>query len=192
MAGPSNLFFSSTKDSCCEWMPRASKDRERWHNLQAMMHGPFSEPHIIAPRNPVVPSGKKKGLIKLRSTELYPEHAHAPPASCSQTPLAHEQRVFNIRPCWLRMSSHGPFPAWFLGLRGKPGVNIGLLLVQMVRLHFLALETINNPLKTKKHLSVLGNFGRSGFHKPNAFQMFFFLMPNVSYMRHPVFIPGQM
>lgn len=138
--------------------------------------------------------GKKKGLIKLRSIELYPEHAHAPPASCSQTPLAHEQRVFKIRPCWLRMSSHGPFPAWFLGLGGKPGINIGLLLVQMVRLYFLALETINNPLKTKKHLSILGNFGRSGFHKPNAFQMFFFLMPNVSYMilRHPVFTPGQM
>lgn len=69
-------------------------------------------------------------------------------------------------------------------------MSVGLLLVANGQATFLALETINNPLKTKEHLSFLSNFGRSGFQQPNAFQMFC-LMPNSSYMmlRRPVIHP---
>lgn len=54
--------------------------------------------------------------------------------------------------------------------------------LQMARLYSLVLDIFNDPLKTKDHLNFLGNFGRSGFQQPNAFQMFFFLVPKASYM----------
>lgn len=135
--------------------------------------------------------GKKKGLSKLRSTSCTPSmHMHRqPPVAKHFWLMSRGSSV--LAPRWLKTSSPGPFPAWFLGLGSKPGMSVGLLLVANGQAILLALETINNPLKTKEHLSFLGNFGRSGFQQPNAFQMLFFLMPNAFYMipRHPVVHP---
>lgn len=163
--GSSNLSFAGLKDfDACRLRSRTYRVGEKWHNPQAMMRGPCSGPPIIAPRSPVYLQGKKKGLSKLRSTELHPKHAHAPPASCSHMPLAREQRVFSISPLlarnWRDLSQAGCLS---LGGKCRVSMGVGVLLLQLAMIHSLVLDTLNSPSETKEYLSFLGNFWRQAF-----------------------------
>lgn len=95
---PCNLFFSGLRDTCCEGMARASKLRERWHNLQAMMHGLCSEPSIIAPGNPVVPSGEEERSDQTSFHRVVPRACTCTTSLQQPNTLAHEQRVFSTSP----------------------------------------------------------------------------------------------
>ena len=128
--GLCNFFFFGLKDSCYECMPRASKVRGKWHNLQAMMHGLCSEPPIIAPRNHVVPSGEEE-----RSDQTS-FHWVVPRACTCTTSLLQPnvfgpwaERVFSTSPLLAKNKLTWAFPAGLLGLGGEPGVSVGFLLV---------------------------------------------------------------